>query len=253
MTTDVRQPRAPVRAVDAPSCRLLAVAAGIVACSLTVFVLIADDLLDGGGLIAHDKAVLAWFVGIRTNALVTLAKIISVLGSFPALSAFAVLVAVVLLWRGRPLLLAVSPLVALLLAGLASTGAKDLFGRPRPPIAVHATSVTLPAFPSGHATDAAACLFATSVVLALTIAERRREQGLYVAAGLAVAAGVGLSRLVLGVHWMSDVVAGWALGLAISVVVVVGSWCWVAHRVRPVRETGPGRSITNGGGEDGPG
>lgn len=231
ITTPGRQPHQPIRAIDAPSLRILAISAGIVSLSLAVFMLIAEDLLDGGGLIPHDKAVLAWFVGTRTTALVEIAKIISLFGSFLALSVFAVLVAAVLFLRGTPLILAVSPLVALLVAGLTSTGAKALFGRPRPPVAVHATSVTLAAFPSGHATDAAACLFATSIVLALTVAKRRLEQGLYVAAGLAVAALVGLSRLVLGVHWLSDVVAGWALGLAISTIVVVASWCWF---VRPV-------------------
>ena len=88
------------------------------------------------------------------------------------------------------------------------------------------------AFPSGHATDAAACLLAGSFVLALTVAVRRRGQLLWLLAGLVGAGLVGLSRLILAVHWLSDVVAGWALGTAIAILVVVASWYWVT-RVRP--------------------
>jgi undecaprenyl-diphosphatase len=93
--------------------------------------------------------------------------------------------------------------------------------------------VTSPAFPSGHATDAAGFFLAAAFVLAITIAHRRRIQLLVVAAGVVLAALVGVSRLVLGVHWPSDVVAGWALGTAIAIAAVVIAWSATTRTAKP--------------------
>ena len=216
-----------LRADVAPTSGTLAVATALFASSLSVFILIADDLLDGGGLISHDQTVLAWFVGVRTDAWVFVAKVFSAVGSFVGLAILSLLLAFFLRVRGWQWALALAPLVSLLVATLASTGAKALFGRDRPPVTVHAATVTSAAFPSGHATDAAACLLAGSFVLALSVAVRRRGQLLWLLAGLVGAGLVGLSRLILAVHWLSDVVAGWALGTAIAIMVVVASWYWV--------------------------
>ena len=159
-----------------PTSGALAVATVLFAFSLSVFVLIADDLLDGGGLISHDQAVLAWFVEVRTGAWVFVAKVVSALGSFVGLAILSLLLAFFVRARGWQWGLALAPLVSLLVASIASTGAKALFGRDRPPVTVHAVTVTSTAFPSGHATDAAACLLAGSFVLALTVAVRRSGQ-----------------------------------------------------------------------------
>ena len=207
-----------------PSLGVLVAAATIAVVCLGLFVLIAEDLLDGGGFISHDQAVLIWFVENRTDVLITLARLLSALGSFVGLTIVSVMIAIFVKARGWGWRLAASPFMALLIASLTSTVAKALFGRERPPVVVHATTVTLAAFPSGHATDAAACFLAAAFLLALTVAHYRYVQVLLLVAGLLLAALVGLSRLVLGVHWLSDVIAGWALGAAIATVVVVTVW-----------------------------
>jgi undecaprenyl-diphosphatase len=231
--TEARRDKArALRADVPPTSGLLAVATALFVFSLSVFILIADDLLDGGGLISHDQAVLAWFVGVRTDAWVFVAKVFSVLGSFVGLAILSALLAFFLRVRGWPWALALAPLVSLLVATLTSTGAKALFGRDRPPVTLHAATVTSAAFPSGHATDAAACLLAGSFVLVLTVAVHRRGQLLWLLTGLIGAGLVGLSRLILAVHWLSDVAAGWALGTAIAIVVVVVSWYWVTRARR---------------------
>ncbi len=200
------------------------IAAVLVVANLVLFALIAEDLLEGGGLISHDEAVSAWFIEHRTDALISAAKVVSAIGSFLWLSVFAVLLGLWLWRRGWHVALAVAPAASLVLASLASTVSKAHFDRERPPVVLHATTVTLAAFPSGHATDAAAFFLAASLTLAITMAHRRWMRVLLVATGLVLAALVGLSRLVLGVHWLSDVVAGWALGSAIAIATVVTLW-----------------------------
>jgi len=208
-------------------------AVALIVANLLLFMLIAEDLLDGGALISHDEAVLAWFVDHRTEWTIRAAKVVSTLGGFVSLTVVGVLTAIWLWRRGWRAALAAAPLISLLLAGLAAAAAKALFGRDRPPTEVHATTVTLAAFPSGHATDAAAFFLGASLTLAITVARRRSSQVLLVGTGIVLAALVGLSRLVLGVHWLSDVVAGWALGSAIAIAVVLTSWyVTAAHRLR---------------------
>ena len=100
---------------------------------------------------------------------------------------------------------------------LISTGLKAVVGRERPDLA-HLAPWSGSSFPSGHA--AAAAVFAAS---ALVLSHRRRR-GLRAligaGAGLVIGA-VAATRALLGVHWLTDVVAGVAVGLAWFVVVAV--------------------------------
>jgi undecaprenyl-diphosphatase len=207
-----------------PSRWTLTIAAVVVLANAVLFTLIAEDVLNGGGLVSHDEAVLGWFVDHRTDRLINAARFVSTAGGFASLLIVALVVGIALWRRGVHLVLAAAPLLSLLVGSLASTIAKAFFGRDRPPEAVHATTVTLAAFPSGHATDAAAFFVAASLALSLTICHHRRSQVLLIGSGVALAALVGLSRLVLAVHWLSDVVAGWALGCAVAVTIVVILW-----------------------------
>ena len=211
------------------------VAAALVVASLALFTLIAEDLLEGGGLISHDEAVLRWFVDHRTDWMISVARFVSTVGGFVSLLCAGAVLGLWLWRRGWPFGIAVAPVVSLLLAGLASSVAKAAFGRARPPITVHETHVTSPAFPSGHATDAAGFFLASAFVLAITIAHHRRTQVVSICTGMVFAALVGLSRLVLAVHWLSDVVAGWALGTAIAITTVVFFWYATTHSRKPRR------------------
>ena len=213
-----------LRADVAPSRRSMVVAVALVVASLTVFILIAEDLLDGGGLISHDEAVLAWFVGHRTDWLVNIARFVSAAAGFLPLLIVGVLFALWLWRRGWKVGVAVAPAVSLSLAGLASTVAKSVFDRARPPLAVHQATVTLAAFPSGHSADAAAFFLAGGCIVAITLVDRRTIQATCIGMGVLLAAIVGVSRLILGVHWLSDVVAGWALGTAVAIAVVITVW-----------------------------
>lgn len=102
--------------------------------------------------------------------------------------------------------------LAAVLGGMqASASLKHLFGRPRPDLVPHEVLVTSASFPSGHAMMAAVVYLTLGVLMART--QRRRRVRLYIVTlSLIVAVAVGVSRVYLGVHWPTDVLAGWALG-----------------------------------------
>lgn len=147
---------------------------------------------------------------LRTDWLVEVAKVVTTLGSFTLVLPVAALCGVFLAWRRRWAELWV------LAAGLGLTfvGVHELkaeVGRPRPEGGLVDASGS--SFPSGHAA------YSTFYVwLAVTVVMRLRagmaRGALVVTAGIAVAALVGLSRVYLDVHYLSDVNAGWALGAA---------------------------------------
>jgi undecaprenyl-diphosphatase len=124
---------------------------------------------------------------------------------------------------------------ALVLAALGvsiiTTVLKVSFGRTRPPGALP----TDPSFPSGHTAWATAVF---GLVALLAAADRR--WGVTVVCALIIAC-MGPSRVLLGVHWFSDVIAGYAIGLAWLLVVVLVGLPW-AQQDRAARAGEPARS-----------
>lgn len=151
------------------------------------------------------------------------AQIVTDFGALPAAAAAALLAAIVLLSFGRP------PAAAALVAGFAvlvfaGDVLKDAVARERPPGA--SPGLTTASFPSGHAAYATVYVAAAVAVMGPLAAARRGRLAI-LAAALALCLAIGLTRVVLGAHHLSDVVAGWALGavvfgLAAAVVVGIG-------------------------------
>jgi undecaprenyl-diphosphatase len=85
--------------------------------------------------------------------------------------------------------------------------------RARPDLVPHGAVVYTASFPSGHAMMAAATWLTLAALIARA-SPRRRVKALVLALAVAITLMVGVSRVYLGVHWPSDVAAGWALGAA---------------------------------------
>lgn len=156
-----------------------------------------------------DKAMLLFlYAGGKPN-LIDAAKIVTQLGSFPALIAATVLGMLRLAlrrdWLGALLLGAVT-LSGRLLIELQ----KGWTGRLRPEDQDHLVAAQSYAFPSGHAANATIVFLS----LALLVPQSARGRTLAVWTAAIVALVVGVSRPMLGVHWPSDVAGGWAFGLA---------------------------------------
>lgn len=92
---------------------------------------------------------------------------------------------------------------------LATIAVKDLVGRVRPTLTTEAVKLG-PSFPSGHSATAAAFYAAAALVIGRTLPSRARH--LLVAGAISVTAAVAASRVLLDLHWLSDVVGGVALG-----------------------------------------
>ena len=97
-----------------------------------------------------------------------------------------------------------------MLASIGSTLMKDAFGRPRPDVAPHLDVVTSMSYPSGHAVNAVAILLLAAALIP------KRNRRAWVAGAALLALMIGLSRVMLNVHWTSDVVGGWLFGLAFA-------------------------------------
>jgi undecaprenyl-diphosphatase len=143
-----------------------------------------------------------------------------------ALGGFGVLALVTLIAIGYVLVqgkwgAALMLLVATLGGTAISEGLKIGFARPRPDLVAHAVDVTSMSFPSGHAMLSAVTYLTLGALLARTHA-KRRERAYILSAAVMLTLLIGASRVYLGVHWPTDVLAGWCLGAAWALL------CWFA-------------------------
>lgn len=100
---------------------------------------------------------------------------------------------------------------------------KQMFQRPRPTFVPHLREVMTTSFPSGHALTSAV-VYLTLGALTMRIAERRLTKLYCMAVAMLVTGLVGASRVYLGVHYPTDVVAGWLIGLSWALA------CWIIER-----------------------
>lgn len=183
----------------------------VLAASLWAFGFIVDEQIREGET-GNDERFADWLHGRATDPLTDVFRTITWLGNFATLLAVA-LIAVGVLWRRRQQTDAVFVALALIGAQVLSTGMKLGFRRERPffpdPLATESTF----SFPSGHALVSLAVYGSIALLLARRISSPRRRALLLGGTGLLVLA-IGFSRLYLGVHFLSDVLAGYAAGLS---------------------------------------
>lgn len=159
-----------------------------------------------------------------------------------ALGSYAFVIIIVTAATGYLLLMRKFGLALLLLAAeaggmLFSTLLKELFDRPRPDLE-HAARVFTASFPSGHATLSAVTFLTLGALLTRVTADRKAKL-YFMATAIVLTLLVGLSRLYLGVHYPSDILAGWCIGSAWAVLCWGGA-LWLQRRgdvERPTKQT----------------
>ena len=134
------------------------------------------------------------------------------LGGFTVVSLVTVVAVLAFLMHGRrrhAFVLAGT----VLLAEFSSDIAKTFYNRPRPDLVPHGSYVYSASFPSGHSTMSAATYLTLAVLIASLEPNRATKAMVFLLAFILMVA-IGFSRVYLGVHWPSDVLAGWSLGAA---------------------------------------
>ncbi|MDG2359855.1 MAG: phosphatase PAP2 family protein [Planctomycetaceae bacterium] len=167
-----------------------------------------------------------------------LARDFTALGGYGILSTITLLVTTFLHLERRPAR-AHFVVVAIVAGYSLSMTLKALIARPRPDIVPWLSHVHSSSFPSGHSMMSAVVYLSLGLMLS-DLTSRRLLKTFVVVAPLTISALVGLSRVYMGVHYPTDVVAGWWLGISWSLA------CWLAiRRWRAFREVRKALSIEN--------
>lgn len=199
-------------------------AVAIVGAGLWAFISLADEVLEGETH-AFDNMILLALRNANDLGdpigpfwLEICARDITSLGGIPVLTLATLISAGLLLVVGKrnwALLLVISVGGGLLLA----SGLKELFDRPRPDLVPHTVRVYTQSFPSSHAMLSAVTYLTLGALLARAQPQWRVKAYL-LGVAILLTLLIGTSRVYLGVHWPTDVLAGWCAGAAWAML------CW---------------------------
>lgn len=175
------------------------------------FVALASEMREGETQ-AFDEAVIRWMGAHQSPTLDAIMVEVTALGTGTVVLMIVVIAALFLTLSERQysaLLLVVAASGGLLLNGILKLG----FNRPRPSIFLPAVHAVSSSFPSGHAMSSA-IVYGTVAYLAARLHRRRWVRWLVMGFALVVIVLISFSRMYLGVHYPSDVLAGVIIGLA---------------------------------------
>jgi membrane-associated phospholipid phosphatase len=192
------------------------------ALAIAAFVHLAEDYLTGDPIVRWDVTFARWLHEHASQPLVRLFDVVTLAGNAAVLGLMVVAVVLVLLRRGRANDAAV---ILLSFGGAAVINPllKLAFHRPRPELAfVHLDTYS---FPSGHAAVSAATFTTFAYLLGLRYRSVRARMLIGLGAVAAIAL-VGFSRLYLGAHYLSDVLAGISFGVAWAALCLLGYTVW---------------------------
>jgi undecaprenyl-diphosphatase len=188
--------------------------------AIWAFLAIADEMREGGTA-AIDRRLLLLMrepghpsEPIGSRSFEEAMRDVTALGGFTFLTLLVVVSGLAFVFHGkrRQAVILVS---TVLLAQWTSGALKTFYDRPRPDLVPHGSFVYSASFPSGHSTLAAATLL-TLATMTASLEPRRETKILAYAVAMLVTIAVGVSRVYLGVHWPTDVLAGWCAGAAFA-------------------------------------
>jgi undecaprenyl-diphosphatase len=190
--------------------------AAIIAMLLAIAWLISLGIHSKTGVSHFDQSVWQFFVDHGSIRVHSLARFVTSFGVLGALLPVAVVVGVLVWVKSRSVFAAIAPWLSVVVCGQIISVLKKSTDIARPPVQFQVAQIRNPSFPSGHAGNTTA-LIVSVVLVAWFAAELSRGTKMWVTIGGAViVTAMGLTRLVLNVHWLSDVLAGWCIGAAVG-------------------------------------
>ncbi|SCL35144.1 undecaprenyl-diphosphatase [Micromonospora pallida] len=189
---------------------------------ILVFIEILDEVLDNDDLTVVDRPIIEWIADRRTAGVDTVVVLVTDIGGKVLLASVLAIAASAVALRLRSW----RPVVLAAIAGgggaLLVAGIKVLIGRDRPDPLHRAVFESGFSFPSGHTASTLVILGTVALLISMVTASGTLRATAWMAAGI-LAVAVGLSRVYLGVHYPSDVLAGWVLGACWLVTVAIAA------------------------------
>lgn len=208
----------------------LLIGAAVVTVLAVCFTEVLDDVLEGDGIAGIDQPAAEWLAAHRDLWLTMTLQVVTAAGGPVGMAALTVLTCAAVVFRCRSWL----PVVLALVGGggiaLVVLVAKALVVRDRPALPFATIAEGGYSFPSGHAAGTAAVTLLSGWLVARWLIMSWTGRVIVWTLAMGWSALVGFSRIYLGVHYISDVLAGWLVGMVWGgVVVLVGTW-WDSTR-----------------------
>ena len=195
--------------------RLLAVIAALL---LSAW-LISLGIHSKTGISDVDQSVWQFFVDHGSTRMHSIARSVTSFGVIGFLGPVCVVLGSILWVKTRSVAVSIAPWISVMVCGEIVSILKKSTNIARPPLQFQVAQIHNPSFPSGHAADTTACVVSLLFIVLCALDVPRHVKTWALVIGISTFITMGLTRLVLNVHWLSDVLAGWCIGAAIGLTV----------------------------------
>ncbi len=221
---------------------LILMVGGVIAIALSfIGSRIYDSVTESDGVAGFDRPILDFMITLRNPPLDSIVTAYTNIAGPIGMPILAVAAILILSLRRRSW----TPAILIAAAGIGSLAmtiaGKDIIGRVRPPLSDAVAPYEFsPSFPSGHTLNAVVIAGVVAYLLLLRRSTRRgRVLTITVAALFALT--IGISRVFLGHHWFTDVLAAWVLGAAWLSLIITAHRLYITVRARRVTSSTVGR------------
>jgi membrane-associated phospholipid phosphatase len=171
------------------------------------------------GISHFDQSVWQFFVNHGSTRVHSIARFISSFGVIGFLGPVCVVLGSLLWVKTRSVAVSIAPWISVMVCGEIVSILKKATNIARPPLQSQVAQIHNPSFPSGHAADTTAFVVSLLFIVWCAFDVPRQARTWSLVIGVTIFVAMGLTRLVLNVHWLSDVLAGWCVGAVIGLAV----------------------------------